>query len=178
MQRSKSNSPGLKTGVKRDFFFHFRIIRDWGQETIKWGERSRVEGILSKSNEVMVASVATFPKDFAVSVTVSLFLWIWLPGLCGYEPERAPPGTLQSPFLQSQDVQHPCVKTQTCKMGFISPVIWCVSCRRSPGSWLCLTPCIISGEQQELTRHNWAQLSVNFYLMPKVSVSLWLKTAS
>lgn len=72
MQCSKSNSPGLKTGVKRDFFFHFRIIRDWGQETIKWGERSRVEDILSKSNEVMVASAAMFPKGFAVSVTVSV----------------------------------------------------------------------------------------------------------
>lgn len=172
MQRSKSNSPGLKTGVKRDFFFHFRIIRDWGQETIKWGERSRVEGILSKSNEVMVASAATFPKGFAVSVTVCLFLWICLPGLWGYVPERVAPATLQSPFLQPQNVKHLCVRMQLCKMGFISPVAWCVSCRHSPGSWLCLTPCIISREQQELTMHNWVQLSVNFYLMPKVSIFL------
>lgn len=113
MQCSKSNSLGLKTGVRRFFiFFHFRIMSDWGQETIKWGERSGLEGILSKSNEVMVASVATFPRDFAVSVTASLFLlWIWLPGLCCYVP-----GTLRSPtpaarwrvasLCQNKDVGH------------------------------------------------------------------------
>lgn len=126
MQRSKSNSPGLKTGVKRDFFFHFRIIRDWGQETIKWGERSRLEGILSKSNEVMVASAATFPKGFAVSVTVSPFLWIWLPGLCGYVPEHAPLGTLQSPLLQPHNAEHPCIKKRLQNVIYLARHLVCV----------------------------------------------------
>lgn len=41
-------------------------------------------------------------------------------------PQRAPPGTLQSPFLQPQDLQHLCDKTRLSKMGFMSPVVWCV----------------------------------------------------